>query len=55
MSKEIIIVGGLQFKTLDQPIIPSLIFFFILVTCLLDMVLMCKEKFCLGHWWDFKG
>ena len=35
---------------LYQLIIPQIIFSFILVTFLLDIVsLYCKEKFCLGH------
>ena len=34
---------------LDQLINPKLIFFFILITYLVDIVLYCKEKFCLGH------
>ena len=39
-----------------QLIIPQLIYFFVLITCLLDIVLIlswyCKEKFCLGHPWE---
>ena len=40
---------------LDQLIIPKLIFFFILITCLLDIVSYCKEKFSLGHLWELLG
>ena len=36
---------------LDQPIILLLIFFSILITCVLDVVL----KFCLGHLWELKN
>ena len=32
---------------LDQLVIPRLIFFFILINCLQDNVLILKEKFCL--------
>ena len=32
-----------------------LIFFFILITYLLILYWYCKEKFCLGHWWELKG
>ena len=40
---------------MDQLIIPKLIYFFILNTHLVDIELICKEKFCLGHWWELKG
>ena len=33
---------------LDQLVIPQLIFFFILITCLLDNVLILKKKLYLG-------
>ena len=36
---------------LDQPIILLLIFFSILIACVLDVVL----KFCLGHLWELKN
>ena len=39
---------------LNQLIICKLIFFIILITCLLDFVLYCKKKFCCGHSWDIK-
>ena len=35
--------------TLDQPLISSLIFFFILITCLLILYCYCKENFCPGY------
>ena len=44
-----------QILVLDQLIIPPLIFFFILITCLLDVVLNCKEKFYTGHSCELKG
>ena len=34
---------------LDQLIISLLDIFFILITFLLNIVLICKEKFCRGH------
>ena len=36
---------------MDQLIIPYVMFFLFLVTCLLDIVLI----FCLGHSWELKG
>ena len=40
---------------LDQLVIPSLIFFFILITCLLLIVLYCRQKFGLDPSWQLKG
>ena len=38
-----------QNLVLDQRIIPWFIFFFILITCLLDTYWNCEKKFCLDH------
>ena len=47
---------SLENLVLDQLIISYLIFPFIFITCLLDIVLIFfKEKFCLGHSWEVKG
>ena len=40
---------------LNHLIIPYLIFFFILVTCLFDIVLIWWGEFCLGHSWELKS
>ena len=43
---------NLENLVLDQTTIPLLIFFFILITCLLDAIwINSKEKFCLGQSW----
>ena len=35
---------------------PLVIFLFILITCLLDILYgCCEEKFCLGLSWELKG
>ena len=39
---------------LDQLIIPELMFFFILITSLLEVYRYCKEKLCLGHTLELK-
>ena len=39
----------------DQPIIPKLLVFFFHITCMVDIVLCCKKKFCFGHSWELKG
>ena len=39
---------------LDLLIIPELMFFYILITSLLNMYWYCKEKFCLGHTLELK-
>ena len=41
-----VILGNL---VMNQLIICKLLFLVILITCLLDFVLYCKEKFCCGH------
>ena len=47
---------SLENLVLDQLIIPYLIFFFILITCLLDnLYWYCKEKFRLGHSRELEG
>ena len=48
---------SLENLVLDQLIISSLIFFFILITCLLDVLFIwyCKEKFRLGHSWELES
>lgn len=38
----------------DRLIIPQLTLFFILLTCLFNIVLYC-EKVCLGHSWELQG
>ena len=43
---------GLENLVFDQPIIPSLIFFFILITCLLSIVLW--GDYCLRFSWECK-
>ena len=49
---------SLENLVLDQLIIPKFMFFSILITYLFDIVLIlywyCKEKFCVGHSWDWK-
>ena len=40
---------------MDHLIIPKFISFFILITCILDIVRYCDtEKLCLGHSWELK-
>ena len=39
---------------LDQPKIPLLIFFFILITCLIDMVLILWGEILYGHSWKYR-
>ena len=47
---------NLENLVLDQTTIPLLIFFFILITCLLDAIwINSKEKFCLGQSWELRG
>ena len=47
---------SLENLVLNQLIIPQLIFFFILITCLLNILYWyCKGKFCFDHSWELKG
>ena len=46
---------SLENLVLDQLIIPWLTFFFFLLLVCLILYWYCKEKFCLGHSWEFKG